>query len=125
MDPGTLAEAVRARVAAEAVGAAAAAAAAAERSQLERKLAVLARSVSEMLRMQQVQAQLGVAPPPAPHCEEVLCVVCMDAPNNHVVLPCLHMCVCEACAEQLLQLLGTSRCPVCRTTIERIGQVFT
>ena len=111
MDPETLAEAVRARVAAEA--------------QLERKLAVLAISVSEMLRMQQVQAQLGVAPPPAPHCEEALCVVCMDAPNNHVVLPCLHMCVCEACAEQLLQLLGTSRCPVCRTPIERIGQVFT
>jgi hypothetical protein len=32
--------------------------------------------------------------------------------------------MCEPCAEQLLQL-GTSRCPVCCTPIERIGQVFT
>ena len=75
-------------------------------------------------RLQQMQAQLGssVVPPAAPNpgAEETLCVVCMDAPKNRVVLPCMHMCVCEACA-QLLR----DRCPVCRGPIERIAQLFT
>jgi hypothetical protein len=37
------------------------------------------------------------------------------------MLPCLHMCACEPCAQQLLAL---RRCPVCREPIERVGQVF-
>ena len=76
-------------------------------------------------RLQQMQARLGrsvVVPPAAPNpgAEETQCVVCMDAPKNHVVLPCMHMCVCEACA-QLLR----DRCPVCRGPIDRIAQLFT
>ena len=45
------------------------------------------------------QAQLGssVVPPaaPAPHpdAEATLCVVCLDAPMGHIVLPC--MCACD------------------------------
>ena len=76
------------------------------------------------VRLQRVHARVGssVVPPAAPHpdAEETQCVVCMDAPRNRVVLPCMHMCVCEACA-QLLR----DRCPVCRGPIERIAQLFT
>ena len=107
--------------AAAAVKAAAEAAEAAERLQMEEEVEALARSVqSDALRLQQMQARLGssVVPPAAP--EETMCVVCMDAPKNRVVLPCMHMCVCEACA-QLLR----DRCPVCRGPIERIAQLFT
>jgi hypothetical protein len=25
-------------------------------------------------------------------------VMCTDAPKDHIILPCFHMCVCEACA---------------------------
>jgi hypothetical protein len=50
----------------------------------------------------------------------MMCVVCMDAPKDRIVLPCGHICACGACA----QLLGT-RCPVCRGPIEHITQVFT
>jgi len=75
-----------------------------------------------------MQAQLGVVAPPAPaekeEEEENQCVVCMDSRKSRVLLPCLHQCVCEACAQQLLEL-GTPSCPVCRARIERIGQVFT
>ena len=121
----------RARAAAEeaeaaaAVKAAAKAAEAAERLQMEEEVAALTLSVqSETLRLQQMQAQLGssVVPPAAPNpgVEETMCVVCMDAPKNRVVLPCERMCVCEACA-QLLR----DRCPVCRGPIERIAQLFT
>ena len=110
-------QAERARAAA-AVKAAAAAEAAAERLRVEEEVAALT------LRLQQVQARLGssVVPPAAPNpdAEETQCVVCMDAPKNRVVLPCMHMCVCEACA-QLLR----DRCPVCRGPIERIAQLFT
>jgi hypothetical protein len=108
-------------VAAAAVKAAAEAAEAAERLQMEEQLAALTlRMQTDALMAQQVQARLGssVAPPAAP--EETMCVVCMDAPKNRVVLPCMHMCVCEACA-QLLR----DRCPVCRGPIERIAQLFT
>ena len=30
-------------------------------------------------------------------------MVCMVAPKDHIVLPCLHMCACEACAQHLLK----------------------
>jgi hypothetical protein len=117
------AEAEQVRVAAEAVEAAAvveaaaAAEEAAERLQAEGEMAALT------LRMQQMQPRLDVPPAaPAPHldAEETMCVVCMDAPKNRVVLPCMHTCVCKACA-QLLR----DRCPVCRGPIERISQLFT
>jgi hypothetical protein len=116
------AEAERAR--AEAVEAAAAAEAeraraeaeAAERLQLEQRLAQLS------LEVQAVQARLGGVPrAPA---EEAQCVVCMDARKDHIVLPCLHLCACGACAQHLLKR-WPPRCPVCRGAIERIGQVFT
>jgi hypothetical protein len=109
------AEAERARVAAE-EAAAAAEVEAAERLRLEDEITALALSVqSETLRLQQVQAQLAV-PPPAP-AEETLCVVCMDAAKDRAVRPCMHVCVCEACA-QLLMLERTPRCPVCREPIQ-------
>jgi hypothetical protein len=124
------AKAERARVAteeAEAAAAVAVATEAAERLRLEDEVAALALVMeSAALRMQQVQAQLGssvvpsAAPAPRLGAEETMCVVCMDAPKDRVVLPCGHMCVCAACAQLLRDL-----CPVCRGPIERLVQVFT
>ena len=115
---GTTQQVNRARAAAEedAAGKAAAEAAeAAERLQMEEQLASIA------LRMQQVQAELGSGSGTSQlGAEETLCVVCMDAPKDHIVLPCMHMCACAACA-QLLR----DRCPVCRGPIQHIAQVFT
>jgi hypothetical protein len=129
-------EAERAKVAAEAA-AAAAAVEAAERLRLEEEMAALTLSVQsdtlrmqrmqrDALRLQQVQAQLGVppaAPAPHPDAEETLCVVCMDAAKDRAVRPCMHVCVCETCA-QLLMLERTPRCPVCREPIQHIERVF-
>ena len=50
-------------------------------------------------------------------------MVCMDAPKSHVIRPCMHVCTCEACTQQL-QELGTSCCPVCRGPIEGVERVF-
>jgi hypothetical protein len=115
----------RARVAAEEAEAAAAVKAVAETAEAAAK-AVVAPELLQMeeqmaalaLRMVEAQANPNNNPPAAP--EETMCVVCMDAPKNRVVLPCERMCVCEACA-QLLR----DRCPVCRRPIGRIVQLFT
>jgi hypothetical protein len=130
------AEAERARVAAEeaaavkAVKAVAEAAEAAERLQMEEDLAALTlRMQTDALRAQQMQARLGssVVPPaaPAPHpdAEETMCVVCFDAPKEYIIVPCGHMCVCEACAERLTKT-RTPMCPVCRGPIRETMKVF-
>ena len=77
-------------------------------------------------RLQQMQAQLGISvvPPAAPNpgAEETQCVVCMDAPKDRIVLPCMHLCACGPCAQRLLEL--DASCPVCRGPVERMAQVF-
>ena len=102
---------------------------AAQRLRMEKEMAeLMLRAQSDTMRVQQMQAELGVVPPvapaPQPEAEEALCVVCMDAPKSHVIRPCMHMCTCEACTQQL-QEQGAQSCPVCRGPIEGIERVFT
>jgi len=127
------AEAVRARVAAEAtaaavavkaaeaaavVKAAAEAEAAAKRQQMVAELAALD------LRTKQLHSELGSGSGTSQlDAEETMCVVCFDAPKDHLVLPCKHLCVCEACAEQLTKT-RTPMCPVCRGPIRETMKVF-
>jgi hypothetical protein len=97
---------------------------AAERLRLEEELAALTLSAqSSALRMQQVQAQLVVVPSDAPNpdAEETQYVVCLDAPKDRIVLPCMHLCACGPCAQRLLEL--DASCPVCRGP-ERLIRVF-
>jgi hypothetical protein len=50
--------------------------------------------------------------------QEARCIVCFDAPQDAVFLPCRHGGTCLACARKL------QRCPLCRTTIDECMQVF-
>ncbi|EPY27924.1 hypothetical protein STCU_05414 [Strigomonas culicis] len=50
--------------------------------------------------------------------ENEMCVICMFSPKDTTILPCRHMCTCYECAGQLR--LGTNRCPICRTEIQRL-----
>jgi hypothetical protein len=113
--------------AAAAVEAVAKAEVAAERLRLEQDLAAATlRMQTDALLVQQMQAQLGVppaAPAPHPDAEETMCVVCFDAPKDHAIVPCGHVCVCEACAEQLTKT-RTPSCPVCREPIQQTMKVF-
>ena len=122
-------QAERARAAA-AEAAAAAAVKAAERLRMEEELAALTlrmetrrnEGAADALRAHQMQAQLGssVVPPPVPNpgAEETMCVVCFDAPKDHLIVPCGHQCVCAGCAE-LLTKTRTPTCPVCREPIQQ------
>ena len=47
-----------------------------------------------------------------------MCVVCMDAPLEMVLIPCRHMCVCEGCSKHLIS------CPMCRRTVQDALKVF-
>jgi hypothetical protein len=122
--------AAAAAAAAAAVKAAAEATEAAERLQVEEELAALTlRAHADALRIKQMQAQLGsnVVPPaahaPQPGAEETQCVVCLDAPKDHLIVPCGHQCVCAGCAEQLTKT-RTPTCPVCREPIRETVKVF-
>ena len=55
--------------------------------------------------------------------EENMCVVCFDAPKDHIIVPCGHQCVCASCAEQLTNT-RTPTCPVCRGPIRETMKVF-
>jgi hypothetical protein len=120
------ARAAAAEAAAE-VEAVAEAVAAVERLQMEQDLAAATlRMQTEALLVQQMQAQLGVPPAaPAPHPDDAegQCVLCFDAPKDHVILPCGHVCVCKACAKRLKQMRNPS-CPICRTAIRHTNKVF-
>jgi hypothetical protein len=109
------AEAERTRVAAEEV-----VTAAAERQLIEERLAALA------LETQQLHAQLGssVGPSAASQDEEALCVLCLDAPKDHIIIPCGHQCVCGACAEKLKRVKRNPACPICREPINATFKVF-
>jgi hypothetical protein len=124
-------QAERARAVAEeadtaaAVKAAAEAKAAAERLQDEEEMVALTlRMQSDALRLQQMQARVGSSVvPPSPHLEETLCVVCFEAPMDHIIIPCGHQCVCGACAEALKREPHPA-CPLCREPIIITTKVF-
>jgi hypothetical protein len=49
--------------------------------------------------------------------EAKLCVICLDADKDSVLMPCFHACVCGGCAAALVALPGGGLCPVCREGI--------
>jgi hypothetical protein len=51
------------------------------------------------------------------------CCVCMSDKKSVVLLPCRHMCVCQACGLDDETLLD--KCPMCRRVIEHRFRVFT
>ena len=61
------------------------------------------------------------------------CVVCMDGPKTHALFPCGHKCLCQGCS----RLYGTNgagarqhhqrqqhTCPMCRSPVERVQQIY-
>jgi hypothetical protein len=129
----------RARVAVEEVAVKAAAEAAevaaveaSERQQLQERLAALTLGMQrDAMEVQQVLARLGSSvgpppppPPPALQDAETLCVLCLDAPKDHIITPCGHQCVCGACAEKLKRVKRNPACPICRGPINATFKVF-
>jgi len=51
------------------------------------------------------------------------CVVCMDAPASHIILDCMHMCLCPTCSGSFLQQ-KQKHCPKCRADIRDIRKTY-
>lgn len=47
---------------------------------------------------------------------EAECLVCMSGPKDMCCIPCGHVCMCAACAEQVQQ--ASNACPLCRGPIQ-------
>ncbi|KXS10063.1 hypothetical protein M427DRAFT_63002 [Gonapodya prolifera JEL478] len=63
-------------------------------------------------------AAAALVPPPPPDEQAKECIVCFDQPKEAVLVPCGHIGMCMACAEQLKR--QGKRCPICRQNIERV-----
>jgi len=54
--------------------------------------------------------------------EDKLCVVCQDNEKCIMILPCRHLCICEACQEPLRQIRNT--CPICRKGVKQMIKAY-
>ena len=54
-----------------------------------------------------------------PQDSDRMCVVCMEREKSVVLMPCLHLCICQGCVDQLVAQSGRKKamCPVCRELI--------
>ena len=76
----------------------------------------------------------GGAAPASPEVDDAtLCVVCMDAPKTHLLLPCGHKCLCAGCAPDYAegedgdgwQRVGSRpTCPMCRQPARMVTRVW-
>eukprot|EP00916_Digyalum_oweni_P014248 GHVL01023379.1.p2 GENE.GHVL01023379.1~~GHVL01023379.1.p2 ORF type:complete len:477 (-),score=69.80 GHVL01023379.1:2284-3714(-) len=47
-----------------------------------------------------------------------VCVICLVKSSTTILLPCMHLCVCEECAKDLYKSIGGKKCPVCRVKVK-------
>lgn len=68
---------------------------------------------------QQQQSAATTQPAAAPGQGQSTCVICLDAPADHAVLLCMHVCVCQQCGNS-----GLTGCPICREPVTMVKKVF-
>ena len=50
------------------------------------------------------------------------CVVCLDKPKDHLIMPCMHMCLCEECAQDFGD--PKASCPICGKKVKKVARIF-
>jgi Zinc finger, C3HC4 type (RING finger) len=51
------------------------------------------------------------------------CVVCLDKPKDHVIMNCMHLCLCEDCAVDFSE--PKAKCPMCSKRVRKVVRIFT
>jgi hypothetical protein len=51
------------------------------------------------------------------------CVVCLDKPKDHIILNCMHLCLCEECGPQYANKRN-AKCPMCSKRVVEIRRVY-
>lgn len=54
--------------------------------------------------------------------EEEQCIICLDNKKCILYVPCHHVASCNQCAQKIIQ--SKQQCPICRTKVEQMIQVF-
>lgn len=49
------------------------------------------------------------------------CVICMSDMRDTLILPCRHLCLCQACADSLRY--QANNCPICRSPFRALLQI--
>lgn len=49
------------------------------------------------------------------------CVICMSEMRDTLILPCRHLCLCQACADSLRY--QANNCPICRSPFRALLQI--
>lgn len=50
------------------------------------------------------------------------CVVCLDKPKDHVIMNCMHLCLCEDCAVDFSK--PGAMCPLCSKKVRKVVRIF-
>lgn len=50
------------------------------------------------------------------------CVICLDRKSDHIILDCMHLCLCGQCSAEIFQT--TKICPKCREPANAIRKVY-
>lgn len=58
--------------------------------------------------------------------DRLMCVVCQDSDKSVLLQPCNHVCLCDQCADHIYNHIDRRQrlCPVCRTHIRSIVNVY-
>eukprot|EP00931_Biecheleriopsis_adriatica_P106822 TRINITY_DN8119_c0_g1_i1.p1 TRINITY_DN8119_c0_g1~~TRINITY_DN8119_c0_g1_i1.p1 ORF type:complete len:462 (+),score=108.43 TRINITY_DN8119_c0_g1_i1:45-1430(+) len=83
---------------------------------------ILERNRQEFTKLMRENQQLRDRPSGSR--EERVCRICLIKPADHAMLPCGHVCACEACAPRLCSDAQRAVCPICRHGIARISRVY-
>jgi len=51
------------------------------------------------------------------------CVVCLERPKDYVIFNCMHLCLCEVCAQTYMQK-KSPKCPMCSKKAAKIVKIF-
>jgi hypothetical protein len=70
---------------------------------------------------QKASPPLPAPPAPPPIEDDRTCIICLDHPRTHLIMPCFHFIACSDCIQNFA--VG-SECPVCRTRVMETKQVF-
>lgn len=52
------------------------------------------------------------------------CCVCLSVKSTHAVVPCMHVCLCEACANKMKGKNVGKKCPLCKRKCTSINKLW-
>lgn len=76
----------------------------------------LLKNVAEQIEIEEQEPQKE----PAQGGEEEECVICLDKPRTHAIVPCGHLAYCAECAKSL----PAAECAVCKGTIDTLCRIY-